>query len=130
MTFIEFQIFFLSQIMSLDPQRIQVTTSIKGLDQHLDKRFKTFVQIFLWNAGIGCNIERIPHSTDPLDVSTTILVEGKFGAVQTSKLALITSLKKEFPQISIPGDDQWVVESSKEKLSAARITQTEASKDP
>ena len=122
-----FQFFSFSKSMSLDRERIQITTSIKGLDQHIDKRLKTFIQNFLWRAGIGCNIERIPHSTDPLDVSTTILFEGKFGPVQTAKLALITSLKKKFPQISIPADNEWVVESSKEKLSAARIVQTKAS---
>ena len=122
-----FQFFSFSKSMSLDRERIQITTSIKGLDQHIDKRLKTFVQNFLWKAGIGCNIERIPHSTNPLDVSTIIVFEGKFGAVQTVKLALITSLKKKFPQISIPADNEWVVESSKEKLSAARIVQTKAS---
>ena len=109
---------------STEPQRFQITTAIKGLDHHLDKRLKRFIQEFLWKRAIGCNIERIPHSTDPLDVSTVIIF---LGDVQAAKLELIKALENTFPQISIPGDDEWIVEESKEKLSAARIAQTNAS---
>ena len=115
---------FLEFSMALALQRIQLSTSINGLPERQVKKLKSFIQHFLWKAGVGCDVQRIRHSLDSADVSTTILIEAPTNIAYSAQKDLIEALKFEFAGIPIDPPDKWVAEESKEELVAAKISKT------
>ncbi|KAI3662496.1 hypothetical protein MP638_003636 [Amoeboaphelidium occidentale] len=118
---------------TIEKQRVQITLRIPGLNNHEDKQLKTYLQGFLWQRGLGCQIERVRHSVDDNDATTVVLFEGASGDVYQAKRDMIGALSKDLPQVVIPLDDSnstateknWFVEPSTEELAAASIVKTQ-----
>jgi hypothetical protein len=92
----------------------------------IEWQLKSYIQRFLWQRAVGCHIERIRHSVDDKSATTRILIEAEACLAYAAKKDLIEAIRIKFPHIPVPPNDSqhWIVESSFEVLTAAKIGQT------